>query len=55
MAIIKKAKNITLQIKHDYTAIAGKMEETAKKITVYSSKEDLVLNSNKKIVTNGNN
>jgi len=54
MAIIKRAKNIRLQIKKEYTSISGKMEETSKRIFIYSTKEDLSLNSNKKIIANGN-
>lgn len=53
MAIIKHAKNIKLYITKDHISFVGKMEETSKKIFVYSTDKNLSLNSNKKIISNG--
>lgn len=54
MAIIKQAKNIRLYIRKEYKCFGATVEETSKKIFVYSKDDDLVLSSNKKVITNGN-
>lgn len=54
MAIIKQAKNIITDIKNEHRIIAGKLEVIAEVVCIDSVKEDLSLNSNKKIVSNGN-
>ena len=49
MAIIKKAKNITIKVNKDYTLVAGTITEIADKITITATKGNLTLSSNKKI------
>lgn len=55
MAIIKTAKNITINVKGQYTMIAGTITEVAHKIIITATKENLVLGSNKKVVMQGLN
>ena len=50
MAIIKKAKNMTIIVKGQYTMIAGTYTEIADKITMTATKGNLTLSSNKKVV-----
>lgn len=54
MAIIKKATNIRVYVKNEHTRVAAKIETVAEEVFVYAVKEDLSLNSNKKIIANGN-
>lgn len=54
MAIIKRAKNMTEITTRNHITIAKTIEDEAKQIFVYSTKEDLSLNSNKKIIIHGN-
>jgi hypothetical protein len=55
MAIIKQAKNITITVTEDYLLmVGGKLKKTAGKINIESKKENLVMSSNKKIMTVGN-
>jgi hypothetical protein len=55
MAIIKQAKNITIIVKSDYNlTVGGKLEKIAEKINVEAKKGNLILASNKKIVSDGN-
>lgn len=52
MAIIKQAKNMTITVTEEYLLmVGGKLEKTASKINVESTKENLVMSSNKKIIT----
>jgi hypothetical protein len=54
MAIIKKAKNITILTKNKETIICGgKLEIVAEKITITATNGNLTLNSNKKIIIEG--
>lgn len=55
MAIRKNAKNMTITVKNDYNlTVGGKLEKIAEKINVEAKKGNLVLSSNKKIVSDGN-
>lgn len=55
MAIIKTAANIKITVKDSYQLRVGKkVEKIAKKINVEAHKDNLVLASNKKIVSHGN-
>ena len=55
MAIRKTAKNIIIEVKSDYNlTVGGKLEKIAEKINVEAKKGNLVLSSNKKIVSDGN-
>ncbi|MCV9930585.1 hypothetical protein OIU83_23190 [Flavobacterium sp. LS1R49] len=55
MGITKKAKNITITVDKDYMLITGgKLEKIATTINIEATKENLVLNCNKKIVVHGN-
>jgi hypothetical protein len=50
MGIIKQAKNITIKVDSEYLLmVGGKLEKNANKINIEATKENLVLNSNKKI------
>lgn len=52
MAIIKQAKNMTITVTEDYLLmVGGKLKKTAGKINIESKKENLVMSSNKKIIT----
>ena len=56
MAIIKQAKNITIKVQNKYNLIVGgKLEKIAETINVEATKKKLVLASNKKIISHGNN
>ena len=55
MAIRKTAKNIIIEVKSDYNlSVGGKLEKIAEKINVEAKKENLILSSNKKIVSRWN-
>lgn len=55
MAIRKTAKNISISVKDAYTLSVGKKaEKIAKKINAEATKGNLVLASNKKILSHGN-
>lgn len=54
MAINKRATNICIQIKKEYKSFAGKIDVTAKKVFVHSTDNNLLISSNKKIITHGN-
>jgi hypothetical protein len=55
MGILKQAKIMTITVTEDYTLmVEGKLEKTAQKMNIESTKEILVFNSNKKIVSHGN-
>lgn len=51
MGIIKQAKNITVKVDSEYLLIVGgKLEKNANRINIEATKENLILNSNKKII-----
>ncbi|EKT3967334.1 hypothetical protein NTJ12_002421 [Flavobacterium psychrophilum] len=54
MAIIKQAKNITVTITKDYFVMAGEIERTAETMKIVATYGNIELNSEKKIVKNGN-
>ncbi len=54
MAINKNAKNLYVKIKHNYTCTAQAIYETAEKVEIIATKENLTLISNKKINLKGN-
>ena len=55
MAIIKNAKNMTIIVNNNYNLnVGGKLEKIAEKINVEATKGNLVLASNKKIVSKDN-
>ena len=55
MAIRKTAKNIIIIVKDSYNLCVGKeAKKIANKINVEAKKDNLILASNKKIVSNGN-
>ncbi|CEJ71362.1 MULTISPECIES: hypothetical protein [Chryseobacterium] len=55
MAIIKTAKNIQIKVTDSYHLSVGKkVEKIAQKINVEAQKNNLVLASNKKIMSHGN-
>ena len=55
MAIHKKAKNLTIMVKADYNvSVGGKLEKVTNKFNVESTKGNLNIMSNKKIVSDGN-
>ena len=55
MAIRKTAKNIIIEVKSDYNlSVGGKLEKIAEKINVEAKKGNLVLVSNKKIISKDN-
>ena len=55
MAIRKNAKNMTIIVKNDYNlTVGGKLEKIAEKINVEATKENMILASNKKIVSTDN-
>lgn len=54
MAINKRARSIKIQLSKDHIMQAEKFEETSKKVFMYATNDELQLNSNKKIVSNGN-
>lgn len=54
MAIRKTAKNMTIIVNSDYNlTVGGKLEKIAEKINVEATEKNLVLASNKKIVSEG--
>lgn len=54
MAINKRAKNMYSRIEENYTSIAGCFQEISDEIIIDSIEENMSLNSNKKIITQGN-
>jgi hypothetical protein len=55
MAINKQGKNITIIVQNEYDLQVGdKLEKIANKLNVEATKGNLVLASNKKIVSDGN-
>lgn len=54
MAINKSAKNLTVKIKNNYFCMAQTIHETAEKVEIIATKENLILNSNKKVQLKGN-
>lgn len=53
MAIIKRAKNMTINVRGTHTLICDRLEIIAESITITSTEENLVLASNKKIIVEG--
>jgi len=53
MAIIKTAKNITIEVTETYIVNAGKLIELANKINIDSTDEKLTLSTNKKVQIKG--
>ena len=55
MGIVKRAKNMTINVKSDYNlTVGGTLEKIANKMNVETLKNNLTLISNKKIVADGN-
>ncbi|WP_310554556.1 hypothetical protein [Flavobacterium sp.] len=54
MAIIKQAKNITIEITKQHLVIASEIERTAESIEIKATCGNIELNSIKKIIKNGN-
>jgi len=54
MAIIKTAKNITIEVTETYLIKAGKLTEQANAINIEAKKENLSISSNKKVQIHGN-
>jgi hypothetical protein len=55
MAIRKNAKNISIKVQNEYNLnVGGKLEKIAGKINVEAKKGNLVLVSNKKIISKDN-
>ena len=55
MAIRKNARNISIIVKSDYNlAVGGKLEKIADKINIEAKKKNMMLSSNKKIISMGN-
>lgn len=54
MAIIKRAQNIIININKKYQSFSREVDETSDVIFVDSTKENLLLSSNKKVLANGN-
>jgi len=54
MAINKCAKNITVRINDKYISNSGNLIKYAESVNIESTKENLSLNCNKKIVSQGN-
>lgn len=55
MAIRKNAKNMTITVKNDYNlTVGGKLEKIAENINIEAKKGNLVLASNKKIISKDN-
>ncbi|WP_288436274.1 hypothetical protein [uncultured Chryseobacterium sp.] len=55
MGIIKTATNLRITVKDSYHLSVGKkVEKIAKKINVEAQKDNLILASNKKIMSHGN-
>lgn len=55
MAINKSAKNLYIRIKNNYIHQSQIFLETADKVEIVATKENLTLNSNKKVQMKGNN
>lgn len=54
MAINKTAKNLKIKIKNTHMSFSGTMQETAEKVEIIATKENLTLISVKKINIKGN-
>lgn len=54
MAINKTAKNLNIKIKNNYTSYFGTIHETAEKVVIVATKENLTFISGKKINIKGN-
>jgi hypothetical protein len=55
MAIRKSAKNMIIIVKNDYSLnVGGKLEKIANKMNFQTTKKNITLISNKKIVSDGN-
>lgn len=55
MTILKQAKTMTIQVKEEYhLQVGGELEKIASKINIEATGKNLVLISNKKIVSHGN-
>lgn len=54
MAINKTAKNLVIEIDNKYTSISKTFIETAEKVEVAATAENLVIASNKKVAIKGN-
>jgi hypothetical protein len=54
MAINKNAKNLYIKLKNNYTCFAQTIYETAEKVEIIATKENLTLISNKKVNLKGN-
>jgi len=54
MAIRKQAQNMHIKVNGDYNLTVGKkLEKTTNKMNIEAQKGNLILNSNKKIVSDG--
>jgi hypothetical protein len=54
MAINKTAKNLIITIENKYFSSAKTIEETAEKVEIVATHENLILISNKKVCAKGN-
>lgn len=54
MAIIKRAKNITIKITKGYHILAGEIEKTTETMKIVATYGNIELNSTEKIIKNGN-
>ncbi|WP_163357895.1 hypothetical protein [Dysgonomonas sp. 25] len=54
MAINKRAKNLIIKMNDKYTSNSGSLIKYAESVNIESTKENLSLNCNKKIVSQGN-
>ncbi|WP_304297988.1 hypothetical protein [Capnocytophaga leadbetteri] len=55
MAIIKRAKNLTINTKGTYTSICKHVEIVSKEVQIVALEGNLELNSGKKIIVKQNN
>lgn len=53
MAITKKAKHITVKLNGTYVLNAKHLVKTAELINIESTKQNLIVSSNKKVVSHG--
>ena len=54
MAIHKTAKNVIVEINDKYTSISKNLTKLAEFVNIESTKDNLTLSCNKKIVSQGN-
>jgi hypothetical protein len=54
MAINKRANNIRIKLRNNYTLVAGKLIKIADQMNIEATEGNLTLISNKKIVSQGN-